>query len=148
MIPIIPERHCGDCKACCEGWLSGKIYNIDMYPGKPCHFVCETGCSIYKDRPEDPCKNYGCLWLEDTNVPGWMKPNKCGVILTHKKIKNIDYIEATETYKKMESEILSWLVMQFVNHNINVCYSIDRTRHWIGSKEFIKAMNDKINKIK
>jgi hypothetical protein len=147
MIPIIPERTCGDCKACCEGWLSAKIYDTNMYPGKPCHYICETGCSIYEDRPENPCINFKCLWLKNNNVPGWMKPNKCKVILVEREIEGIFYIDATETGAKMDSSVLSWIFMLYVNNQINIAYQIAGGLNWIGSPEFVKAMSKKYQPI-
>ena len=138
-IPVIPERQCGDCKACCEGWLHADIYGEKMYSGRPCHFICETGCSIYKDRPIEPCVSYKCLWLKENKIPGWMKPNKCGVILSEKTIKKISYIEAVEAGKKFDSSVLSWLFMLHINHHVNIYYIISGSSHMIGSKEFLEA---------
>ena len=142
-IPIISERSCGDCKACCEGWLHAEIYGHKMYRGKPCHFINDSGCSIYENRPSEPCKNYKCLWLSNTDIPGWLKPNKCGVILTMRSIDGIKYIEAIEMGVKMDSSVLSWLFTTYANHGFNVSYTVDGGCNWIGSREFINAMEKK-----
>ncbi len=138
---IIPERQCGDCKACCEGWLHAEIYGEMMYPGKPCHFIGDNGCSIYKDRPEKPCKTYKCVWLDDTSVPGYFKPNKIGTILTRKVIENIEFIEAYEAGKKIDSLLLSWLFFS----GKNFLFTINGIAHWWGSKEFNKVMEENGN---
>lgn len=135
---LIPERQCGDCQACCEGWLHANIYGEFMYPGKPCHFIGDKGCSIYKNRPEDPCKNYKCMWLEDNTIPGHFKPNKIGTILTKRRIKGINYIEASDAGKKIDSSLLAWLM----NSGANFTYSIERQPHWFGSHEFNRAMKE------
>ena len=72
-----------------------------------------------------------------------MKPNKCGAILTWRKIEGIDYIEAIETGKKLDSSVLSWLIMFNVNYKINIFYQIEGGANWIGTKEFSDAMNNK-----
>lgn len=59
VVPIVPavrltpsqERLCGDCTACCDGWLRATIYAHEMKPCTPCHFVREGCCSIYDQRP-------------------------------------------------------------------------------------------------
>ena len=143
MIPIMPERSCGDCKSCCEGWLWADIYGDKMYTGKPCHYICDSGCSIYENRPENPCVNYKCLWLINNSIPGWMKPNKCGVILTERQKNDIYYIEAIETGIKMDSSVLSWLFHLSIKNNINICYHINREPFFIGSKNFLEIMTQK-----
>lgn len=134
---IIPERQCGDCQACCEGWLHAEIYGELMGVGKPCHFIGDNGCSIYKDRPENPCKAYKCVWLEDTSVPGYFKPNKIGNILTKRNIEGIEYIEACEAGKKLDSSLLTWLLMSGKNFS----FFIGSQRYWWGSMEFNKSMD-------
>jgi hypothetical protein len=141
MIPIMPARQCGSCKACCEGWLAAEIHGEKMLPGKPCHYICETGCSIYQDRPKEICEAYSCLWLKDNSIPGWLKPNECNVILTRKEINGISYIEATETNnKKIDSSVLSWLILNVLNTEDNLKYEVAGGIYWVGSKIFCNAM--------
>ena len=74
------KRSCGECSACCQGWLEDK--KLDMYPGKPCAHHCDTGCSIYPDRPETPCRTFRCAWLDnDVDYPEDFRPDLSGVIL-------------------------------------------------------------------
>ena len=73
-------RGCGECTACCEGWLSAE--DLDMRPGKACKHRIESGCSIYPERPEVPCKTFRCGWLRDSQVFSEdLRPDKCGAIL-------------------------------------------------------------------
>lgn len=76
-------RECGECNLCCDGVLTVKVNEHEVYPGNPCPYICEQGCSIHKD-PSRPsvCKTYKCAWLEDENIPEWLQPNKCNFILT------------------------------------------------------------------
>ena len=61
-------RECGTCTKCCDGTTSvgGDIFGHIYGNGKPCHFLnlTEKKCGIYKDRPNDPCKTYKCMWLK------------------------------------------------------------------------------------
>lgn len=74
-------RVCGECRSCCEGWLSGRIRDHDMKPGTSCYFLKAKGCSIYADRPESPCRVFVCGWLmTDSPLPEGYRPDQLGVI--------------------------------------------------------------------
>lgn len=94
----MPERECGSCTKCCEGWLMGQINLRTMYPGKPCYLVeIGIGCKDYENRPTHPCKIFSCAWLTNSEIPNKYKPEACGVIITigfHKKSKVINLIPA------------------------------------------------------
>jgi Fe-S-cluster containining protein len=73
-------RPCGDCTACCDGFLIGNAYGNHFGFGKPCNFLVEKKCTIYKDRPQS-CHNYQCGWTQGI-LPEWMKPTECGVMVS------------------------------------------------------------------
>ena len=76
------QRQCSPCTACCDGWLSAEIRGHEVRPGKPCPYSTAQGCSIYTDRPQDPCRNFVCSWLvEKSPLPDWMRPDLCGAIV-------------------------------------------------------------------
>ena len=77
---VLSDRNCGDCTACCDGWLSAAT--LEMRPGKPCKNRCDAGCGIYEDRPEDPCRLFRCGWLQGVlpDDESW-RPDKSGAIL-------------------------------------------------------------------
>ena len=58
-----------------------------MWAGKACKHRTETGCGIYADRPENPCKIFQCGWLNGTLPEDEsFKPNHCGaIVLTDRK---------------------------------------------------------------
>ena len=73
-------RECGDCTACCEGWLADK--SLDMSVGKPCQHCEKSGCAIYEKRPENPCRTFRCVWLGNpAEFPEDMRPDVSGVIV-------------------------------------------------------------------
>jgi hypothetical protein len=135
------KRTCGDCTACCEGWLDGVAYDRYFWPGRPCHFVTKEGCSIYKDRPEEPCKSFQCAWLINDKVPEWLKPSISKVILVYREKNGVQYLSASEAGSKMPVEVLSWLFMEYANGNIpNLMYQIHGYWNYAGTKEFCDAM--------
>ena len=139
------KRTCGDCTACCDGWLSGNVNGHDFYPGMPCHYSGCNGCSIYEDRPESPCKTYSCEWLVNPEVPEWMKPSDSGVILTGKQRESPDgskqtYLEVLELGKKIDSTVLNWLFRLYLRTNIPIKVQIDGGYNWYGTTEFFQEV--------
>ena len=133
------SRSCDNCTACCEGWLSADIYGYAMYPGKPCFFMKKDGCSIYLNRPKDPCHEYRCAWLVDETLPYWFKPDISGVICTWREWKpNSKYLEIKECGKKIESEILSWIFMFHINTKCNIRYELSGGWNVVGEQYFVK----------
>lgn len=134
-------RECGDCTKCCEGYLTGEAKGKSFYQGKPCHFVAiGKGCTIYKDRPKNPCESYKCLWLVDEQLPEWFKPNEINAILDIRHIDNIPFINVLEAGETLRSDVLSWLIANTINKGWNLRWEIGKGSHWIGSQEFLDAM--------
>ena len=53
-----------------------------MFPGKPCHFLADEGCTIYETRPTSPCRNFVCGWLAPGSpFPEEFRPDRLGVIV-------------------------------------------------------------------
>ena len=141
-IPILDiSRSCNGCTACCEGWLHGEAHSHKFWPGRKCHYVSETGCTIYEQRPHDPCQIFKCEWLIDGNFPEWLKPSLSKVIFVRRNFQGFNYIHAVEAGGKMESEVLSWLIMAYLDGKLtNVVYNLNGGTNIIGNKDFVKAM--------
>jgi hypothetical protein len=138
------KRECGDCTACCQGWLSGVVNDREFYPGMPCHFKGCNGCSIYEDRPESPCKTYSCEWLKNDNVPEWMKPSESGVIITPKDWTHPDgskqvFLEILEMGKKIDSTVLNWLFRTYLRTQVPMKIQIEGGYNWYGTNEFFES---------
>ncbi len=134
-------RSCDGCTKCCEGWLTANIKGEDMYPGKPCQFVdIGVGCTIYKDRPKEPCKNFVCMWKAVDEVPLEFKPSECNVILVRHEIEGIPYLNAVEAGELMNPLVLSWFVSYCVARKINAHWTVDGKAFWMGIDPFNNAM--------
>lgn len=119
-------RSCDGCTKCCEGWLSGEAYGHKFWPGMPCHYKTQKGCSIYNNRPENPCKVFQCEWLVNKDIPEWMKPNLINAIITKVEEDNKSYVHIHEAGSKLDSKVLSWFVLEYANKRIlNIKYQID-----------------------
>jgi hypothetical protein len=143
-ISIQVTKSCGNCSACCSGRLTATVYGHEIFNGRPCAFLLEKKCSIYNQRPEDPCKKYLCAYLQLDWMPMWMRPDQCGVLISIFKTKNgTEYLQAVEYDRKMPAEVLSFLIQANrakQPYSENIAYQIDGGTQVIGSEEFIKEI--------
>lgn len=81
-IPVAASsRQCGDCTACCDGWLKITVYGVAVYPGHPCPHSSGHSCLIHERRPIDPCQRFYCGWLiPGSPLPNWLRPDKAKII--------------------------------------------------------------------
>lgn len=109
------ERACDGCTSCCEGWLSANIYGTTMAPKIPCTFLSkEQGCSIYNNRPFNPCQVFYCHWKSNLDVPEHFKPSISKNIMVYRKHTNGLYsLDIVEAGKPISLEILNWAMVQF-----------------------------------
>jgi hypothetical protein len=136
--PPIPLRACGECVKCCDGWLAGSVYGHAFTRGTPCFFLEKT-CSIYKDRPVDPCKNYRCGWLAEDIFPMWMKPHLVNVIITKRQNteRNIWYYIVDQAGDSFDQRALNWLISWATSTNTDIEFRLDGEVRRIGSSEFV-----------
>jgi hypothetical protein len=139
------ERICGTCTECCQGWLWGNAHGHHFYAGRPCHFVSEGGCSIYKDRPENPCKVFRCQWLVNNQLPEWFKPNKSKVIIAEYTWgeENKPYLEVYECGEKLDSSVFAWLIEHHATHKIPIRVQISGGWNNYGPPEFLEWVRGK-----
>lgn len=149
MANLSRTRDCGECTECCRGWLDDLVHGYSMFPGKPCQFVSDKGCTIYEDRPAVPCKNYQCEWLRDDGLtyPAWMRPDLSKVIVT---VRNWgengehSFLEFRECGQKIDSEILNWIYMFVSSNNIPARIQVNRGWNMFGPPEFRDAFSNAI----
>ena len=144
-------RACGECTECCTGTLIGEVQGIKFDHDTACSFLKENKCSIYDSRPEDPCKNYSCMWINNESIPDYMRPDLSHVVLTQSIIEGIYYIESKEAARKtMTAGTLANVIMFAYKTNQNIQYFVDGQVHWMGEPRFVKAMErrERSNQIK
>lgn len=136
------QRQCDECTECCKGWLTASIYGKEMDSGRPCHFLAKTGCSIYKDRPADPCVNYSCMWLNDLEIPEWLKPSTAKVIMSWKRYSKGEYLEVKECGEKMDSTVLNWIYIYSGQNNLNLAIEVAGSWYFRGPPEFTDEVSN------
>lgn len=75
-------RACGECVACCTGVFEFEEEGHKV-AGKPCEFLTENGCSIYKNRPK-VCREFNCAWRVGSKfvvpLPFTARPDLSGAV--------------------------------------------------------------------
>jgi hypothetical protein len=142
LVSINNKRICGECTACCDGWLTANIKGEDMYPGKPCQFsMFGKGCSDYKNRPEDPCVTFKCEWLSHPEAyPDQLRPDRSKAIFVMQDIKDIQYLKVVEAGQNLQADILTFAMKTALSNGFNFAWQVNGTTHWYGSTEFSQAM--------
>lgn len=101
----MPFKPCGECTECCDGNLIGKSYGNDFYKNKPCIFLVNKKCSIYKNRPQ-VCRSFQCAWTQNL-LDDDMRPDKCGIIVSIEADEfGKQYFKVIETNDKSSFETL------------------------------------------
>jgi hypothetical protein len=135
------SKSCEGCTKCCEGYLTADINGEEIGPGKPCKAcVKDSGCSIYKDRPKDPCRSFECFWRASEVMPKEFKPSEVGVIVTSQQIDGIPYLVLNEAGNQVSVDVLSWFVKHAVDRQLNIEWQIGNVYHAMGSREFNMAL--------
>jgi hypothetical protein len=138
------KRECGSCTKCCDGTLTGEALGHKFFKGKPCHYVAlGKGCTVYANRPKHPCVEYKCVWLQNPDVPEWMKPNEVNALLNASNLNGIPYINLLESGETLRSDVLTWTIQYAITNNLNLMWEVNGGKHWIGSPEFNQAVLQK-----
>ena len=141
-------RHCGGCVACCDGSLRIKVFEHEVYPGKPCPY-CSGGCSIYGRHPAEPCQTFICGWLAPTSpLPEWMRPDKAGLVVLPAQFlwRGLRVDVAVSTGGGPKEKALAWLKdfsqrerRPLVYHRGDDCYAF-------GPEEFQQEIKGKLDR--
>jgi hypothetical protein len=139
------ERRCGSCTACCDGWLQIEVRGHKVGRGKPCPFSTGHNCTIYADRPADPCQKFICGWLiARSPLPEWMRPDQAGMILLpaqfHWNKLAVDVAVAVGEAPKAKA--IGWLKGFCEAHRRPLLYQLGTEWHAFGPESFQTEMPD------
>ncbi|WP_017670816.1 YkgJ family cysteine cluster protein [Blastomonas sp. AAP53] len=78
--PVLPERDCGGCVACC---VTLKVDTPDFAKpaGTPCPQLGPQGCSIHAVRPTI-CRTWFCAWRRVAQLPDEARPDRSGLLIS------------------------------------------------------------------
>jgi hypothetical protein len=88
------------------------------------------------------------MWINNEEIPDFMRPDLSNVVLTQLNINGIYYIEAREAARKnMTTSILSNVIMYAFHTNQNLVYHVSGQFYWIGEPKFMVEMSKKSKEI-
>lgn len=137
LVLSMKSKNCSNCTKCCDGWLTTNIYGNEVMPGKPCVFVEQgVGCSIYKDRPLDPCHGFKCEWLVNPYFPPEFKPSESNLILTKQSYNNIPYLLLVSAGEKINEYMLSFVIDYCKENRKNLLWQLPNNNGYAGTEDF------------
>jgi hypothetical protein len=143
------RRSCGDCTACCDGWLQIEVRGHQVRPGQPCPFAIARGCSIYEERPQHPCRAFVCGWLAASSpLPEWMRPDKSDLIMLAANFfwngLPVDVAVAVDARPKRKA--LDWLLKYGAANKRCLIYQIGEDWFAFGPPAFQAEISDRIKR--
>lgn len=75
-----------------------------MSPGKVCKNLGMQGCTIYNERPEDPCRNFNCLWRSAEFLSDELRPDRSGAIVVATKLLDWPVVQVVPTHTEKVPE--------------------------------------------
>ena len=147
VIPIAAPaaRSCGECTACCDGWVTGIINGHEMYPGRPCHYRGDKCCTIYETRPKYPCRDFVCGWLQPGSpFPDDFRPDRLGVMVITMKWRGRDAYVLRSAGRDPDESILAWMREMSLRTGNPFFYEENGERLGFGPREFQIEMAEKV----
>ncbi len=142
VIPLqTPQRACGTCTACCDGWVVGTIEGHEMRPGTPCHFRGEGCCTIYERRPQEPCRNFVCGWLAPGSpFPESFRPDRLGVMIVRTRWRGKAAYILRSAGRDPDETLLAWMRDFGTKSGAPFFYEQKGERFGFGPPEFQQEM--------
>jgi hypothetical protein len=147
--PIVEQRECGSCTACCDGWLKIVVYGHQVDRSRPCPFSTGHSCRIYEQRPQQPCREFFCGWLaKESPLPDWMRPDKAGLIMLPANFSwhghRVDV--AVSVGDGPQDKALEWLKAFGASHHRLLIYQIGEDWYAFGPPAFQTDMQARIKR--
>jgi hypothetical protein len=138
-------RQCGECTACCDGWVVGVIEGHEMKPGQPCHFRGEHTCTIYERRPKHPCRNFVCGWLQPNSpFPEDFRPDRLGVMVIPMRWRGRDAFVLRSAGRDPDVKLNDCMQDFSLRTQSPFFYEIAGERFGFGPPEFQSEMSEKV----
>ena len=138
-------RQCGECTACCDGWVTGIINGHEMYPGQPCHYRGDHCCTIYETRPKYPCRDFMCGWLQaGSPFPDDWRPDRSGIMVITMKWRGRNAYVLRSAGRDPDAGILAWMREMSLRTGSPFFYEENGERLGFGPPEFQVEMAEKV----
>lgn len=140
-------RSCGSCTACCDGWLRIEVAGHKVDRGHPCPFSSGHHCTIYEERPKDPCGAFTCGWLAaNSPLPEWMRPDQASMILLPAELRwnKLPVDVAVAVGNAPKAKALAWLKSFCQARGRPLLYQASDEWFAFGPPDFQKEMSELI----
>ena len=142
-------RRCGSCTGCCDGWLRINVYGHLAFPGQPCPFSTGQSCSIYDQRPQEPCREFFCGWMaKGSPLPDWLRPDRSGVIVLLSKLDwhGLEVDVVVPAGRDPDERVLAWMRNYGMQHNRPFIYQQEGLWHGFGPPAFQEEVRAKVQR--
>lgn len=78
--PVLADRSCGDCTACCTELVVDSP-DFAKPAGVPCVHLKRNGCGIHPVRPRI-CQTWFCAWRRVARLPDEARPDRSGLLVS------------------------------------------------------------------
>ncbi len=147
VVPIAAHRgrSCGECTACCDGWLVGTIEGHEMRPGTPCFFRGDHRCAIYERRPQQPCREFVCGWLQEGSpFPEEFRPDRIGVMVIPMRWRGRAAYVLRSAGRDPDEKLLAWMRDLSLRTGRPFFYEVSGERYGFGPPEFQQEMSERV----
>lgn len=123
-LPIVSDRACGECVACCTTLAVGEI---DKPRDVRCEHVTERGCRVYAERPGS-CRVFRCAWLarDSALLTTAFRPDRSGVVLWQEKTREGLALVAQETRAgALNAPAMRRLLGELARHRVLILRSVE-----------------------
>ena len=147
VIPVanVAARTCGECTACCDGWVAAVIEGYEMKPGTPCHFRGDGCCTIYERRPKYPCRDFVCGWLQPGSpFPDDWRPDRIGVMVIQMRWRGREAYVLRSVGRDPDERMLTWMQEMSLRTQRPFFYEVAGERFGFGPPEFQREMSEKV----
>jgi hypothetical protein len=118
-----------------------------MHPGQHCHFLREGACTIYDQRPQSPCRNFVCGWLQPGSpLPEEFRPDKAGVIVVPMRWRDRPCWVLLSAGRDPDEPMLEWMRAHAQATGSPFYYQHEGERLGYGPAEFLFEMQDKLRR--
>jgi hypothetical protein len=118
-----------------------------MYPGHPCHFRGESGCTIYERRPRSPCKTFVCGYLAaNSPFPESFRPDLLKVIIVPVRWRNMPAYILLSAGKDPDEATLEWMRAMTTRTGHPFFYQRGPERFGFGPPEFLREMTERLQR--
>ena len=118
-----------------------------MKPGVACHFRGDHACTIYERRPQHPCRDFVCGWLQASSpFPEEWRPDRIGVMVIPMKWRGHTAYVLRSAGRDPDAALIAWMEAFAHRTGAPFFYEIAGERFGFGPEDFQREMLRRIER--